>query len=268
MLPASEPLRPGGIALILAGFTTLIAALLILEFVLTIAEAYARSPWLGAVATLLFAAAILLLALGLTREVSALFALRSNQAWRLQMADPRTSLAVRKQIAAAWLGTLDSALLDTAELLRQVAAAPDRESLEITLREHALARLEDAAKARTAAMGYQVSIAKLLVHTPALEGLLFLFLTFRLLRRIAALYGLRPGLLAAMALYRRVLLDASVLLGVDVVATEVGAGFLAGNPMMRWLGEEGPGAALVLLRVRRFGRAAALECSPLPVRAT
>jgi uncharacterized membrane protein YcjF (UPF0283 family) len=269
--PAAIPIDPretarfrsGGIVLLATGVALLIAGLLIVQFALLIDQLISRSPWLGSLAAVVFILALALCAVGIWREIAGLFSLKSNQWWREELSDPDTDLESRKRIAAKWLRLLELPRTTTVETAGRVQSADSSDHLDELLRDRIVSLLDKEVRRRSQKAAYQAAAAKLLIDSPVLESLVFLFFTLRLLRQIGVLHGLRPGLVASLLLYRRVLLDSALLLGVDVVA-DATVDMAASNKIVELLGSRGPGAGVAYLRIRRFGRVAALACCPLP----
>jgi uncharacterized membrane protein YcjF (UPF0283 family) len=262
--PREPPrLRPGGIVLLATGVALLIGGILIVQFALLIDQLVSRSPWLGSVAAIVFIVALGLCVVGIWREIAGLFSLKSNQWWREELSDPDTDLDSRKRIAAKWLRLLEVPRASTIETMSRVQSAESSEDVDELLRDRIVSLLDKQVRRRSQKAAYQAAAAKLLIDSPVLESLVFLFFTLRLLRQIGELHGLRPGLVASLLLYRRVLLDSALLLGVDIVA-DATVDMAASNKIVELLGSRGPGAGVAYLRVRRFGRVAALACCPLP----
>jgi putative membrane protein len=240
----------------------LIAGLLVVEFGTLVADLAARSAWLGYLGAAVFVIAVSLCLVGIWRELIGVFALRSNERWRRELADDDTDLAARKRIMGRWLTLLNPRRFNTGEVLAGVDSAQSAGELEIRIRIFEDSLQREARRASNRAAKATV-VAKMLLEAPGLESLVFLFFTLRLLRQIADLYGLRPGFVVSLVLYRRALLDSSLLFGVDLAADAV-ADVATDNKLTRLMGSRIPGAGLSFLRMRRFGKAAALACCPLP----
>jgi putative membrane protein len=257
-----SPVRPGGIILLITGVVLLIAGLLVVEFALLVADLASRSAWLGYVTAAFFVVALTFCVVGIWRELIGIFSLRSNERWRRSLDDQDTDLTERKRIVGRWLSLLDPKRFNTAEVLRALDSVESPEELENQIRDVERSLQQEARQASNRAAKATV-VAKMLLEAPALESVIFLFFTLRLLRQIADMHGLRPGFVVSLVLYRRALLDSSLLFGVDLAADAV-ADVAADNKLIRLLGSRIPGAGLSFLRMRRFGKVAALACCPLP----
>ena len=192
-LPDTIPSRSGGLLLIATSLALLIAGTLMVQFGLLVDELMARSVWLGTVAAAVFVLALGLCAVGIWRETAGLFSLKSNQWWREELSDTDTDLLSRKRIATKWLRLLGTPRAAIAEAIARVQSAQSGDEIEDLLRDMVADRLESEARRLSHTTGYRVAAAKLLLNSPALESLVFLFFTLRLLRQIGELHGLRPG---------------------------------------------------------------------------
>jgi uncharacterized membrane protein YcjF (UPF0283 family) len=85
----------------------------------------------------------------------------------------------------------------------------------------------------------------------------------RLVRQVAELHGLRPGLFGTFALLRRVAFAATGVFATDI-ATDVAMRTLLSNPIMERLASDVAGAGVAARRMIVLARATAAACSPLP----
>ena len=132
------------------------------------------------------------------------------------------------------------------------------------LRTHVAAGLQQRADAlgRTAAM--QVFAATAAVPSPALDALVVAWRGVRLVRQIAELHGLRPGLLGTLALLRRTAMAAATVAAADM-ALDAAARAVLSNPLLAHLAGDVAGAGVAARRMVVLARAVCAACSPLPV---
>ncbi len=198
-LPALVAERPargmGTVALGLAGLSVLVGGLAALEIGNFVAAQFARSAVLGWVTLGVAACGGGLLLAGVARELRGLFGLERVDALRAAMVDPAT----RREAARTWLASLP----EGAALLPAVLAANDPDSILALLRAGPGADLQVRAQALGRAAAVQMLALTAAVPSPALDGLAVAWRGIRLLREVAALHGMRPGLLGTLSLLRR-----------------------------------------------------------------
>ena len=85
----------------------------------------------------------------------------------------------------------------------------------------------------------------------------------RLVRQVAALHGMRPGLLGTLGLLRRSVLAAGLVAGSEV-AINAAAHALLSNPLLTHALGEMAGAGVAARRMILLARSTAAACSPLP----
>jgi putative membrane protein len=180
--------------------------------------------------------------------------------------------AGRTGTAAPWLGAVERQLADVAGTGTGLArfqamnsgSYSDADTLALFEREVLLDadRRAQAAIARAVRMTALGTAASPLAM---LDGAIVLYRALRLVREVATIYGFRPGGLAAVALLRRVLFEASAAAAADIASTLVadaigGLGHkLAGSVSAR-LGV----GVFTGLRMARLGFATMRACRPMP----
>ena len=232
-----------------------------------VSDLFAVAPWLGWVALALLALAGLALAAIVARELSGLWRERRIEHLRQAALD---ALATRDHTAAqgvvrdlsafyadrpalkggrARLATLGDAILDV----------DDR----IGIAEHELlAPLDRQARNAIATASKQVSAVTALSPRAIVDVAFVVYAAVRLLRRIAAIYGGRPGFLGFIRLARAAIAHLTVTggmaVGESVLQQVLGLGVAA--RISAKLGE----GVLNGLMTARFGLAALAVCRPLP----
>ena len=116
---------------------------------------------------------------------------------------------------------------------------------------------------RTASVQVVAGIAA--VPSPALDVALIGWRGVRLVRQVAALYGVRPGLLGTLSLLRRTALSAT-LVGAVELAGNTAASALLSSPLMGKVLGEVAGAGVAARRMQILARAAAAACDPVPMK--
>ena len=102
--------------------------------------------------------------------------------------------------------------------------------------------------------------------SPGLDALVFAWRGVRLVRQVAALHGLRPGMVGTIGLLRRTLLDAATVAATDV-AVDAAARALLSNKLLEHFAGEAAAGALAARRMLRLARVAAEACRIVPPRA-
>jgi uncharacterized membrane protein YcjF (UPF0283 family) len=242
------PLALGGAGLLVGGFAVLAAA----NFV---AAQFDRGMLLGGLTLAVTLGGFGLLGVALWRELRALFALRSVDRIREALAQPENA----SKAALAWLATLP----DGAGLAAAIRGTSDPAAIAALLRAGPVAALRARADLLGRGAAVQIFAATAALPSPALDGLLVAWRGTRLVREIAALHGMRPGLLGTLALLRRTALSAAAVMATDM-ATDAAARALLSNPVLAHLAGDVAGAGVAARRMIVLARAAAAACSPLP----
>jgi putative membrane protein len=258
-------LRWGSLLLVaLGGLVTLVAALWLHDWVRAL---LARQDWIGWAAVGLLALALFALVMIILREAAGLARLgrlgriRHEADSAAREGDKTLALDVTTRLKRLYRGRADAAwglarlaehegeILNAAELLRLS---------ERTL----VAPLDAPARVIVASSAKRVSVVTA-VSPGALFDMLFVAgENLRMLRRLATLYGARPGTLSLLKLARMVVthivLTGGIALGDDVIQQMLGHGLTA--KLSARLGEGLFNGALTT----RIGIAAIDVCRPLP----
>jgi len=97
---------------------------------------------------------------------------------------------------------------------------------------------------------------------PAWDGLIAGGRGLLVIRHVAALYGLRPGLAVTLALLRRVAWTAGTT-GVSLVSQGLADHALTSMPVLKHVAGALPGTGVVAVRLYRFASVTAETCSPV-----
>ena len=258
-LPLAEEPRGGlgSAGLLLAGAAVLMLGLAVLSTGNFIADQFARSTQLGLMTLGVASAGFGLIGAGVWRELSGLFALRTVDRIRAGLDSGEPGLTVRA--ARDWLEELP----DGAALLPALRGLNDPDAVLALLRNKVVTGLQQRADAlgRTAAI--QVFAATAAVPSPALDALLVAWRGSRLVRQIAELHGLRPGLLGTLALLRRTAMAAATVAAADM-AIDAAARAVLSNPLLQHLAGDVAGAGVAARRMVVLARATSVACCPLP----
>ncbi|HEY7382680.1 MAG TPA: TIGR01620 family protein [Beijerinckiaceae bacterium] len=262
-----RPRRAPWLGMLVSALGGLVALALGLAVEQLIADLFRIAPWLGWLALALAVLALLALLAIIARETAGVLRERRIEHLREAAAD---ALAVRDHEAAKRI------VADLAKLYRlRPQSAENRRRLEslageiidaddrIAIAERELlVPLDVQAKRVIAHAAKQVSVVTAVSPRAIVDVAFVLFAAVRLLRRVAAIYGGRPGLLGflrlARAAFSHLAVTGGVAVGDSIVQQVLGLGLAA--RISAKLGE----GVLNGLMTARFGLAALAVCRPLP----
>jgi len=263
--PARRGVRWGALAAATGGA---IASLAIgVGFDSLVRDLFQRAAWLGWLAVALIALFVLAV-LGLVgREVLGLFRLKHLA--RLRLACDEAAARNDRDAAARALGDvlkLYGGRADTAMARRRIvghlAEIMDGRDLLILAERDLVAPLDQRAKALASAAARRVSVVTAVSPRAVFDVAFVLYESVRLIRRIATIYGGRPGTIGLFRLMRAVLshlaVTGSIAVGDTILQQFVGHG-LAGRLSAK-LGE----GVVNGLMTARIGLSAMDVCRPLP----
>ena len=205
------------------------------------------------------AGGVALLGSGLWREMRGLASIRAVD--RARAAFARGDLAAAKAEALRWaaIGRRTSRRCS-----RRSAARPASRNWA-----RCCNRRWRQLEARAGALGRNAAVQSFAVTaispSPGLDALVFAWRGVRLVRQVAALHGLRPGLAGTLALLRRTLQDAAMVAATDV-AVDAAARALLSNRLLEQFAGEAAAGAVAARRMLRLARVAAEACRILPPR--
>ncbi|MFW2392245.1 MAG: YcjF family protein [Methyloceanibacter sp.] len=266
MLPnLDRGLRWGSIFLAaLGGLISLIASLWLYDWVLSL---LARDDWIGWVAVGLLAVVVLALLMIIIREVAGLLRLgrldkiRHEADSAARQNDKALAVDVTRRLKRFYAGRDDLAwsLQRLAEHEHDIMNAEELLRLdERTL----IAPLDPVARGIVATSAKRVSVVTAVSPNALIDMMFVGAQNLRMLRKLATLYGARPGTLSLLKLARMVVthivLTGGIALGDDVIQQVIGHGLTA--RLSARLGEGVFNGALTT----RIGIAAIDVCRPLP----
>jgi putative membrane protein len=254
-----KPRGWSGLGKLAAGAAVLVLGLSALDAANFVAAQFERGVGLGWLTLAVVAAGFGLIASAGWAELRGLFALRSVD--RARAAFARGDLAAAKAEALRWAAGVEEA----AGLQPAIREARSLDELESLLLAGPLKALEGRAGTLGRSAALQAFSVAAISPSPALDALVFAWRGVRLVRQVAALHGIRPGIAATWALLRRTLFDAATVAATDI-AVDAAARALLTNPLLQHVAGDAAAGAVAARRMLRLARAAAEACRIVPPR--
>lgn len=252
--PTRERRQP--LAIAAGALVLLIGGVALLELANFASAQFDKSALLGWLTVALIGPPAAALGWSVIREWRGYASLRAVE--RIREGLHSDDIEVARRHARTWL----RAIAAPDDLARSVEATADPATLRALLRSGPLARLDQEATQAGRSAALQILAATAVSPWPGLDGVLVVWRGLRLIRRIAELYGMRPGTLGTLRLWRRVALDAGWVAAADVVvATMTDA--LFSSPLGGALAGQASGSALAAQRMLRLSVAVARSCRPI-----
>jgi putative membrane protein len=258
LAPVVEPERGvGTIPLVAGGAGVLVLGLAGLQTVNFVAAQFARSDVLGGLTLAVAVIGFGSIGTGIWRELRALFSLRTVDHLRAELSGPDPSRA--RPALRRWLARLPEgqAVMDAVETIEDPAA------VLALLRAGPVAALRAQSDALGRVAAVQIFAAAAAVPSPAFDGLVMAWRGVRLVRQVAALHGLRPGLIGTLALLRRTMLAAAGVMAADLAIDTLTRAALS-SPLLAHVAGDVAGAGVAARRMIVLARATAAACGPVP----
>lgn len=252
-----RPPRLGAIGQAVAGVAVLALGLSALTAANFVADQFARSAWLGWATLGVTGAGFGLIGAGVWRELRGVLALRGVDRVRADLASGDGGRI--RSAALEWAGEVPQA----AGVMPGLRAANDPDAMLALLRAGPSEALRAEADALGRAAAVQMVAGVAAMPSPALDVALIAWRGVRLVRQVAALYGVRPGVVGTVSLLRRTLTSAT-LVGAAEVATNAAARAVLSNPLLAHALGEVAGAGVAARRMLVLARATASACDPVP----
>lgn len=257
--PPRLPSRWSGLGRAAAGLAVLLLGLGALDAANFVADQFARGAVAGFLTLGVAVAGFGLLASAGWAELRGLLSIRAVD--RAREAFARGDLQTARAEAVRWAESVPEA----APLAPALRGAGSTEELRALLLSGPLPELEGRAAAlgRTAAV--QAFAITAVSPSPGLDALVFAWRGVRLVRQVAALFGLRPGFAGSFALLRRTVFDAATVAATDI-AVDAAARALLSNRLLEQFAGEAAAGAVAARRMLRLASVAAEACSIVPGR--
>ena len=259
LMPLMEPSPPrwGTAALALSGVVVLALGLAGLSVGNFVADQFARAAWLGWITLGVAGAGFGLMGVGIWRELWALAMLRRVDELRAGLASGDAAWIMAS--ARAWSRVVPGG----AAIEPALQTVNDPDAAIALLRAGPAEALQDSADrlGRIAALQAVAGIAA--IPSPALDVVFVAWRGIRLVRQVAALYGVRPGVLATLGLLRRTAM-AATMVGAANLAGNTAARAVLSHPLLAHALGDAAAAGVAARRLLVLARATAAACDPLP----
>jgi len=267
-LPAVVPLAPpavglGALGWIGAGLGILVVGGSLLSLIGFVVDQMARSNALGWVSLGTVAAGVLAVLYGIGCEIRSYRRLTLVDVLRSKLRPPAVPVEIARAECTAWLQTVAHKLVDPESVRLAMNGCTTTDEVRAMLAHRAIEPLREQATAIGGRAASQGAAMVAIIPSPALEGLAAGLRSLKLIREIAALYGLRPGVSVTLGLVRRAAVTAASVYGVNEIAAAAAAHFLADAPVLRSIASAAPGAGITARRIYLLAQTVAAACSPL-----
>ncbi len=197
-------------------------------------------------------------------EVRAYRSLGTVERLRAVLLAGDTTPGVARAEAGAWLSQLGAGTVDRAAVERMLEGATTVAEVRGILRSQVADRLREMARSMGRRAAVEGATLVAVCPHPAWDGLIAGGRGLLVIRRVAALHGLRPGLAVTLALLRRVAWTAAGTTGISLMSQGLADHALASLPVLKHVAGALPGTGAVAVRLYRLAGITAEACSPVP----
>jgi putative membrane protein len=256
-LPPPVPLRRTRLPVVLIGIAVLALGFPALWAAWLVSVLFDHAAWLGWTGLAIVLAGFGLVGWGLASELRGLATLRRVDRLRADLASGETERVVAA--ARQWV----EGLPQHANLVPAITAAGTPETVLSLLQAGPGAELAEAVDALGRNAAIQAGAIVAATPSPALDVLAIGWRGLRLVRQVAALHGLRPGLTGTLALLQRTA-NAAASVAATQLAVNAAAHAVVSHPFLRHVLGDVAGAGVAARRMIVLARAASSACTPLP----
>jgi putative membrane protein len=249
--------------LITTGIALLIAGWLVLAAIGFLADQFHRAVSLGAFTLVVFGIASMLIAVGALIEARSYRALIKVEALRDALSRAAVATTKVKATLQPWSHAVTGQLPDGDVALAALQDAATIGEIKAVLRDRILPQLREMADQAGVRAAVEGGAVVAITPSSILDGVLAGLRALALIRRIARIYGLRPGPVVTIALLRRVAWTVTAVSGVEMASRSLTELTLERVPLISHLAAAVPGTAVTALRLYRLAGVTAEACSPL-----
>jgi putative membrane protein len=262
-LPAN-PASAGGVHWIALGIAVVLVSLAASAAIGVIMHLADHSIFLGAVFGLMLILGVGLIGYGLAGEWRGYRKLKSVDRVRATLASDALSIEALRTAALGWLDQVAATLPDATGAISALRSVPTAIEIQAVLRNRAADPLHQAAEAIGRRAGLQA--ASLIAISPhaSWDGVIAGLRGLLIIRDVARLFGLRPGLTVTIVLVRKVAWTAAGISGIELLSQGLADHALSALPFARHIAASVPGGGVAALRLYRLAAMAAEACCPVP----
>jgi putative membrane protein len=246
-----------------AGVFVLIAGWLVLSGIGFVADQFHRSLTLGVITFVVFASGIALISRAVLSEANSYRSLRCVDGLREALQRVDATPAGTKALCRQWVSAVGGKLADVEATMTAVERATTVSEIRSALLNLVIERLQQAARKTGRRAALQGGAVVAVTPSPALDGLFAGLRAIVLIREVAQLYGLRPGVAVTFTLLRRVAWTAAAVSSTELIARGLADQVLQNLPVIKHLAGAVPGTSIAAIRLYRLAGITAEACSPL-----
>jgi putative membrane protein len=245
-----------GVAIVLVSLAVFSA----ISFVLGLAD---RSVFLGAVSGLALSVGVGLIGYGLAGEWRGYRKLMTVDRLRATLASDALSVEALRTAALGWLAQVAATLPDAEGAVRAIRSAPTVIEIHAVLHNRAADPLRQAARAIGRRAGLQAASLIALSPHASWDGVIAGLRGLLIIREVARLFGLRPGLAVTILLVRKVAWTAAGISGIDLLSQSIAANALNTLPLVKHIVAPAAASGVAALRLCQLANIAAAACCPV-----
>jgi putative membrane protein len=182
---------------------------------------------------------------------------------RATLAGDAVSIEVLRAAALGWLDQVAATLPDADSTIRTIRSAPTVIEIQAVLCNRVADPLHQAAKA----IGLRAALqaASLIAVSPhaSWDGVIAGLCGLLIIREVARLFGLRPGLAVTVLLVRKVAWTAAGISGIDLLSQSVAANVLSTVPLVKHIVAPVAASSAAAMRLHQLANIAAAACCPV-----
>ena len=228
-----------------------------------VVDAFAQPTPLSIAAALGISGGLAIAGFGMGAEWRDYRRLRTVDLTRATLSDPDSPVPPVRHAALDWLARVEAHVPDALAVRQALRDATSVAEIGAILRGRVDAPLREAV--RRIGQDAAVEGAALVAISPhaSWDGMIAAFKGLLVIRKVARLYGMRPGPAVTAALVRKVAWTAAGTAGIDLLSQTVADQALTSLPVARHLLAALPGSGVTALRLYRLASITAEACSPV-----
>jgi putative membrane protein len=256
----AQPAPAGSIPWAALGVSVVLASLVMLSAIAFILDMAQRSAWFGAAAGLTLGLGLGLIGYGFCVEWRSYRQLRTVDRTRAALSRHDLSVEPLRAAALCWLGQVSNQLPAADQVAGAIRSASTVMEIQALLRNRAADPLRQAARA----IGQRAAVqtASLIVISPhaSWDGLIAGLRGLLVMRAVARLFGLRPGLAMTAVLVRKVAWTAAGTAGIELLSQSLADQLLGAVPVLKHIAATIPGGSVAAIRLYRLASITAEAC--------